>query len=234
MPSPCSLCLEDLLAKDPDDRFLRCVALPGRQPGLRLHTDGSVGWRIDTNVACELMVSLDQKLLLLRPGNAPDVEVLRRGRHLLAPSDKPVVLLDGDEVRVAGRRFRVHIHGETTRVEPPTRLLGSARAATTVMALGAAMLSCNRSAPADPLPHPAPVASVQLPARTAEPVAAGKEPPTVGEPASSGSQTPPLASPSPPPSSAAPEPPSVPTPPTTKTPRKDPPIELRDMPPFAD
>ncbi len=234
MPSPCSLCLEDLLAKDPDDRYLRCVALPGRQPGLRLHTDGSVGWKTDTNVACELIVSLDQKLPLFRPANAPDVEVLRRRRQLLAPSDKPVVLLDGDEVRVAGRRFRVHIHGETTRVEPPTRLLGRARAATTVMALGAAMLSCNRSAPADQSPHPAPVASVQPPARTAEPVAAAEAPPTVAEPASSGSQTPPLASPSPPPTSAGPAPPSVPTPPTAESPRKEPPIEIRDMPPFAD
>jgi hypothetical protein len=31
---PLSLCIEDLTAKHPEERYLRCVALPGRQAAL--------------------------------------------------------------------------------------------------------------------------------------------------------------------------------------------------------
>lgn len=237
MPKPCSLCLEDLTTDEPDRRFLRCVALPGRQPGLRLHTDGSVGWRSCDAIACELMVSRDQRLLLFRPDGSPPVEVRRAGRRLLAPHDKPVVLLDEDEVLVASRRFRVHIHGEADVVKPPSYLVGrvvaQGKGVATAMALGAAMMSCNRPAPPEPVPaHVA----------TAEPAAS-----SVGRPSDSGvggsdsgstarssndagdartGASSEAAAASAPPSGAKP-------PPKGARPRK-PPIEVRDMPPFAD
>ena len=40
MPTPMEICLEDLGRSTPDERYLRCVALPGGEPGLAL--DGAL------------------------------------------------------------------------------------------------------------------------------------------------------------------------------------------------
>lgn len=229
MPAPCSLCLEDLAEDDLNKRFLRCVALPGRQPGLRLLTDGSAGWMIEQGVACELIVSVDQQLLLYRPSNAPRVVVERAGRSLLAPAEKPVVLLDGDEVRVAGRRLRVHVHGETSTVAPPTpllaRLIATGRSAASAVAIGAAMVSCDSSpageVSAAPSTHPATAVSETLaPAMSVASAPAGS---TTAVSSSSAS--------APASSSAPPRRPPKAKPP--KTP-KPPPIEVRDFPPYVE
>ena len=44
MPIPIALCLEDLAVPSDDRRYLRCTALVGRQPGLRLDATGAVTW----------------------------------------------------------------------------------------------------------------------------------------------------------------------------------------------
>ncbi|NMC71333.1 MAG: hypothetical protein GYA57_14880, partial [Myxococcales bacterium] len=119
MAKPMSVCLEEL--REGEGRFLRCVALPGRGPGLRLGPDGAVRWR-DGAAGCELWVSADERLILFRPAGGPPAVVSRAGRSLEAPEEKPVVLLGGDEIRVGGRTFRVHLHGPAGAVRAPEPL----------------------------------------------------------------------------------------------------------------
>lgn len=153
MAHPIAMCLEDLDASSPDVRYLRCVALPGNEPGLAMDDEGHVFWKIEGEAACELWVSADQRLILFCPdrentpsgGGEVPVIVTRSGRSLDAPRGKPVVLLDGDQLDVAGRRFQVHVHGQTEAVAPPSYLThrvrsgsGFARTAAAV-ALGAVL-----------------------------------------------------------------------------------------------
>lgn len=152
-PTPLAICIEDLDAPD-EHAYLQCVALVGRQPGLRLDAAGEVSW-IEASVgpaslAAELWVSLDQQLILYRPATAAPVRVRRSGRSLDAPFEKPVVLLDGDELDVGQRSLRVHVHGETIHSHapqifvpepapaPPQEHVGTAvRATAAALALGA-------------------------------------------------------------------------------------------------
>jgi len=119
MPQPIAICLEDLGAQG--ERYLRCVALPGRQPGLRLDAQGVVLWK-EPGEGCELWVSADQQLILFRPEGGAEVTVARGGRSLAVPAGKPVVLLGGDELALGGRRLRVHLHGPAPAVHPPSPL----------------------------------------------------------------------------------------------------------------
>ena len=148
MPDPIALCLEDLDAEAGQPCFVRCVALVGGEPGLALAGDGAIAWRGDQAAAAGLKVSLDQRLVLLRPDAGPEVTVRRGGRSLAVPAGKPVVLLDGDQLECAGRRLRLHVHGVAPAVaapealppaEPAGRLGRVARAAATALALGAAV-----------------------------------------------------------------------------------------------
>jgi hypothetical protein len=147
MPQPLALCIEDLSLPVP--RFVRCVAVGGRQPGLRLGRDGEVQWKPPGTIGCELWVSADERLVLWRPSGAPEVQIHRAGRSLVAPCDKPVMLLDGDELTLGGRRLRLHVHGEAPTVTPPAPLPMRAGAATAraaaVLALGAAVVGCGRN-----------------------------------------------------------------------------------------
>ena len=148
MPRPMVICIEDLDAAPGSIRYIRCVAVAGGEAGLTLDLQGDVLWRRDEQEACQLWVSMDERLILLRPAGAPVVRVSRAGRSIDAPRGKPVVLLDQDQVQIGGRRLRVHVHGETEEVFPPSpleperregRLAGAARAAATALALGAAL-----------------------------------------------------------------------------------------------
>ena len=92
MPKPIAICIEDL-GSEPKTRYLRCVALPGRQPGLRLDKAGSVLWQSDDGVSCELWVSADERLILYRPeakASGP-VTLHRAGRSLDVPFGKSLV-----------------------------------------------------------------------------------------------------------------------------------------------
>jgi len=144
MPKPLAICIEDLDAGSASSRYVRCVAIPGRQPGLRLDRSGAVLWQSDDAAACELWVSADDCLILNRPEGAAAVTVRRAGRSLDVPCDKPVELIDQDEIDVGPRHLRLHVHGEGPAVAPPSpfvpegKPLGRlARAAAAAMALGA-------------------------------------------------------------------------------------------------
>jgi hypothetical protein len=154
MPKPLAICLEDLEPGAGRPRYLRCVAVVGRAPGLRVDGAGVVLWKSDEAAACELWVSQDDKLILYRPDGGAPVTVHREGRSLAAPAGKPVVLLDQDRFEVGARRLRVHVHGVIDHVYAPSPLpepasTGRARAAVAVAALGATLgaADCKKAEP---------------------------------------------------------------------------------------
>ena len=145
MPRPLAICIEDLEAQPGEPRYVRCVAVSGREPGLRLGTRGEVLWKSDEDASCELWVSADDRLILYRPEGAAAVTVSRAGRSLDVPYEKPVVLIDQDQIRVGSRNLRVHVHGEAPVVSAPSvlapqkgALAGLARAAAVAATIGAA------------------------------------------------------------------------------------------------
>ncbi len=115
-----ALCIEDCHPASEDRRYLRCCALTGLQPGLALTPDGIVEWRSGAPAAIRLVVSLDEKLVCYRePGAAGGARVHRGGRFVEVEEQKPVVLLDGDELTLGDRRLRLHVHGFTTASHDP-------------------------------------------------------------------------------------------------------------------
>jgi hypothetical protein len=155
LPEPIALCLEDLDAPTDSPRYLQCVAIAGTEPGLTLSSEGAAHWKqpAQQDVACELWVSQDERLILFRPeGTSADPVVLwRGGRSLTIPEGKPVVLVDQDQLQVGPRRLRLHLHGEAPAVHPPTPFVPeqeeapesgagrAARVAATALAIGAAV-----------------------------------------------------------------------------------------------
>jgi len=155
MPIPVEICVEELDL--PDERYIRCVALPGGQPGLALDREGAVRWMPDGPADYGLCVSDDDRLVLLRGEGAGPAAVSRAGRSVEAPVGKPVVLLDQDLVQINGRRLRIHIHGATEAVYEPQPLTGSAlarmvRAAATAVALGATVGVAGAATAGSPAP----------------------------------------------------------------------------------
>ncbi|MFH2009362.1 MAG: hypothetical protein ABI333_22415 [bacterium] len=146
MIGPKEICLEELFhaqEEEEDERYVRCVALPGGEPGLALDREGAVQWMVEEPEHFALWVSADNELVLLRGKGAGPVQVERGGRSLDAPTGMPVILRDQDELVVNGKRLRLHVHGETDAVFSPERLSGStlrkmfrAAAAAAVLALG--------------------------------------------------------------------------------------------------
>jgi hypothetical protein len=154
MPYPKEICLEDLDLSPEDDRYIRCVALPGGEPGLALDREGEVRWMPDGPCAYGLWVSADDRLVLLREEGSGPITVLRGGRSQQAPVDKPVILVDGDHLTLKGRRYQVHVHGQTELVYPPaptsrTALAKAARVAAAALALGA-VVGAGGSTSAEP------------------------------------------------------------------------------------
>lgn len=149
MAQPTVVCLERR-RPETGEPFVRCVALPGRAPGLGLAHDGSIVWMASEGVACSLGMSGDGQLILLRNAHAPAIRVLRSGRSLDVQADKLVVLLHGDEVELAGLRWRVHVHGPAREVAPPRALTVAAWAAAVALAVTSSTSGCtpSRSSPA--------------------------------------------------------------------------------------
>jgi hypothetical protein len=147
MPTPLAICLEDLAPRSPAERYLRCVALVGRRPGLRLDGTGTALWKSDDGAACELWVSADDRLIAYRRGDGAAATLRRGGRSLALPPGKPVVVLDQDELEVGGGRLRVHVHARTAAEREPSWMPAPAvqrtaplpRAAAAALALGAAL-----------------------------------------------------------------------------------------------
>ena len=123
MPKPIAICLEALNAHNRSNRYLRCVAVPGHLPGLRLDKAGRVMWQREVASACELCVSADDRLILYRQEGMVPVRVERAGRGLDVPFGKPVVLADKDEIKIGRRRLRIHIHGQAQAVFAPSPLV---------------------------------------------------------------------------------------------------------------
>jgi hypothetical protein len=163
-------------------------------------------WKTGDDIACELWVSGDDRLILFRPTGAAPVRVERRKRSLDVPCDKPVVLLDQDVVQVGDRVLRVHVHGAATTVRAPSplpvRKPSTASRVAAVVALGAAVAGCNKNqievrdmppavpadldgAPPDPpgedagTPEPSATSTfaVEPPAEPAEPIEVREAPP---------------------------------------------------------
>lgn len=138
MAKTIALCLERLEGEAGWPRFVRCVALGGRQPGLRLGAAGEVLWQPECPVAAELWVSADERLMYFRPAGAPPSALERSGRRLDVPQGKPVVVVDNDVVTLGDRRLRLHVHGAAGAVHPPEPLPERA-AARPLMARAAAV-----------------------------------------------------------------------------------------------
>lgn len=136
MPKPLAICIEDLDARTQSCKYVRCVALPGRQPGLRLDEAGGVVWQSDDDVSCELWVSADERLILYRLQAGVPVTLHRAGRSLDVPCNKPVVVLNQDQVDVGMRRLCVHIHGASPAVTAPS-FLATTYTRRTALAMGA-------------------------------------------------------------------------------------------------
>ncbi|MBW2535729.1 MAG: hypothetical protein JRI55_29825, partial [Deltaproteobacteria bacterium] len=120
MPSPLELCIEDRTASP--SRYTRCVALVGRQPGLRLDAAGDVCWQREDVTALELWVSLDDRLMAYRRIGAPPVRLQRGGRTFDLPPERPAVLLSGDDLTLGERQLRLHFHGWAESVHAPELL----------------------------------------------------------------------------------------------------------------
>jgi hypothetical protein len=119
-------------------------------------------WKSDDAIACELWVSLDDRLVLYRPEGAAPVRVERAGRTIDAPPGKPVILVDQDLVAVGGRELRVHVHGDAPEVHAPVlvteAMLRAARAVSAAALLGVAAAGCSGAQPIEVREHPPDVA----------------------------------------------------------------------------
>jgi hypothetical protein len=164
MPTLLEICLEETRLGPDDERYIRCVALPGGEPGLALDREGAVRWMPDHPAEYGLWVSADDQLILLRDPQAGPITIRRAGRSLEAPAEKPVVLRDQDLLLVSGRELRVHVHGATEEIHPPERLSRRslaqvARATAAALALGAAVAA--GSAVAEPIAGSSPPIEVR-------------------------------------------------------------------------
>jgi hypothetical protein len=191
MPKPLAICIEDVGSQS-KTRYMRCVALPGRQPGLCLDDAGKVLWRSDAGVSCELWVSADERLVLYRPEGVVPVTLHRAGRSLDVPCGKPVFVIDKDEIDVSSHRLRIHVHGQAPTVAAPSplpsrpRSLGRlARAATaaaiagTVVASGCCPEIEIRDDPPKPPAPTAPPPTIEIRDSPPEPTPPTTPPPTI-------------------------------------------------------
>lgn len=192
-PRSMAICLERVEATSPHEQYLQCVALPGNRPGLVLDASGVARWCEDVAAACELWISADEALIVLRPAGAPTVRLERAGRGLELPEGKPVELIDEDELIVGGVRHCVHVHGFTVADSAPTWLTpapqlagsrGRVGATAAALAFGAAVTLGGMSADAGKSkPKPPVLVRPMPPAPPPPPPPPKKKPPTKKKPA---------------------------------------------------
>ncbi|MDD5307852.1 MAG: hypothetical protein PHU25_11080 [Deltaproteobacteria bacterium] len=148
MSKPITLCVE--LENNPDsERYYKCTAQVGRDKGLTIQLDGTIGWCATSGIACELWVSRDQRLMAFRPPGVPEIHVSRAHRRILLAEKQMAILLHRDGLSIGGRSYRIHIHGVAESIHPP-RLVKVVRAASLAasLTLGAASLGCGGPDPA--------------------------------------------------------------------------------------
>ncbi|MDJ0764685.1 MAG: hypothetical protein QNJ97_17025 [Myxococcota bacterium] len=149
MSKPVALCVE--LKNNPEKtRYYKCTARTGREKGLTIQLDGTIGWCEISDVACELWVSDDQRLMVFRPSGGPDVYVSRANRKICLAEAQMATLLHLDELTINGRSYCIHVHGIAETIHPP-RLVRVIRAASLAasLAIGASSVQCNDSSPSD-------------------------------------------------------------------------------------
>lgn len=156
MIQPISVCIEVVGKRSSSPQFTRCVALPGRQQGLSIDENGQIRWKEGGDVAFELWVSADERLVLFRPNRACPSTVDRKGRTLEVPEEKPVILVHKDEVFVGGKHLRIHLHGPAPQVHEPVpvaprkKVRRAMLAAATAFMVGATITGSVRSQETDP------------------------------------------------------------------------------------
>jgi hypothetical protein len=137
-----SICLEDILAENQDERYLCCTVKRGRAGGLSVDNKGTTQWMVDDSPAFQLFFTREDTLGLYRLHNGAAVQVRRGRRTLDAPFEKPVILRHRDELVIAGRHYRVHVHGEVTKARAPyffNQQLQKASNVAAAVVLGAAL-----------------------------------------------------------------------------------------------
>lgn len=179
-----ALCIEDLDADNPNERYVQCVAVPGRAPGLRLDPRGQPLWRVEQGAVCELWRSADGRLVLWKLEGTEPIVVTRARRSVEVPVGKPVMLLDKDGIDIGGRHLRVHLHGTTVQEHAPRPLVTGRprpvfRTAASAVVLGATLVattagSAQEAPPIEVREHPpAPLPPPPPPDAGPEPDAAG-------------------------------------------------------------
>jgi hypothetical protein len=145
MPEPIALCIERL--EGAGEVFTGCVAVVGREPGLSLGEDGEAAW-MQAGPASRLCVAQDGRLVLLRDEESVPVTLLRGGRSLEVPPERPVFVLDQDVLALArGARVRLHVHGPAAPRAPwPVRIEGARPGASRWLLIGAAALALGSAA----------------------------------------------------------------------------------------
>ncbi len=163
MTRPIALCIEHLGGGE-QERYVRCTARPGREAGLALGRDGTILWCQPGELACEIWVTQDERLVAFRPAGAPPIRLERARRALELPFERPVFLRNQDELVLGEQRFVVHVHGVTDDVHPPRAVASLPRvaAAAAVIALGATAVECAKP---DPTVAPAAASIGHAPAR---------------------------------------------------------------------
>jgi predicted component of type VI protein secretion system len=140
------------------------------------------------------------------------------------PTDKPVVVLDQDEIEIGGVMLRLHVHGFTNEIHPPTPFIppkASAAALAAAMLIGATA-GCDPPGAKGPDDGPTATAAATVTIESAT-TSTSSDTTTDSETGStSASDTT---------SSAAPEATGAATATTTKPIQNKPPIEVRPRPP---
>jgi len=122
MARPLAICIEESSADADGPRFVRCVALAAGEDGLGLDRQGAITWRQPAS-PLRLTASDDGALQLRCGAGAPAVVLRRLGRELtIVEGGQPTPLLAGDELLVAERRLRLHVHGPAEAAIPPSAL----------------------------------------------------------------------------------------------------------------
>jgi len=121
MQKAISLCLERV-ADSEGERFIRCTARSGRDAGLAIGLDGSILWCSQEPAACDIWVTGDGRLVVVRAATDQTMRLERGRRVLELPEGRAVVVLDEDSLVVQDRRFVVHVHGPTDKILPPQPL----------------------------------------------------------------------------------------------------------------
>lgn len=156
---PLVVCVEDLQT----GRILRCAAAGSAGPVLGVDFRGEVRWGRPGELAVALLEGTDGRLVLRRPPQSPRASLHRGRRRVEVPVGKPVIALAGDELVVADRRLRLHLHGRSWRAFAPVLLAaGLLLAAPSVQAQEPIEVRTEPPAPPPMPPPPVPVDCTDL------------------------------------------------------------------------